>query len=181
MGYGKRWSRNDTKPPLYAIRLRRRGFWRFAVVPPHCSPGASVPEALRVLCGANEFRPDFRVRKWRGAGCLREVSCVRMLQLRRIRFAHPVRRDFRAGVAYGLKNPCGNRPEKESDCSCKHDVALFSSSSLPAFFGPCVYFLLKKFIVLSQPMVVNERIASPKTLSRSGNALRSSSDHSPST
>lgn len=43
------------------------------------------------------------------------------------------------------------------------------------------YFLLKKFIVRSTPIVANDRIASQKTLSRSGIALRSSSLHSPST
>ena len=43
------------------------------------------------------------------------------------------------------------------------------------------YFLLKKFIVRSMPIVANDRIASQKTLSRSGIAFRSSSLHSPST
>ncbi len=43
------------------------------------------------------------------------------------------------------------------------------------------YFLLKKFIVIAVPTVANDRMASTKTLSRSGRAARSSSFHSPST
>ena len=46
--------------------------------------------------------------------------------------------------------------------------------------APC-HFLLKRFIVRSGPIAANERIASPKYLSRSGIALRSSSFQCPST
>jgi nitroreductase len=48
-------------------------------------------------------------------------------------------------------------------------------------FGTPCHFLLKRFIVRSGPIAANERIASPKYLSRSGIALRSSSFQCPST
>lgn len=54
------------------------------------------------------------------------------------------------------------------------DVRPCSASRYP-------YFLLKKFIVMAHPCVANERMASTKTFSRSGMAVRSSSVHWPRT
>lgn len=79
------------------------------------------------------------------------------------------------------QNSCGMHKTKNRAFPCKHEAPVSRFICLPASFVVFGYFLLKKFIVRSMPMVVNDRIASQKTLSRPGIAFRSSSLHSPST
>lgn len=109
----------------------------------------------------------------------RRLEVVRS-EFARIRGTQNLRRGFLWQDRQTVENPHGIK-RKNGRISCKHDIRPFFISSPSALFQPFIYFLLKKFIVRSNPIVVNERIASPNTLSRSGSALRSSSDHSPST
>ena len=101
--------------------------------------------------------------------------------VRRIRRVHTARRDFHGETAENDKIPAEYTKTKNRAFPCKHESPVSRFICRQASILVFGYFLLKKFIVRSTPIVANDRIASQKTLSRSGIAFRSSSLHSPST
>ena len=100
---------------------------------------------------------------------------------RRIRRVHTARRDFHGETAENDKIPAEYTKTKNRAFPCKHEGPVSRFICRQASILVFGYFLLKKFIVRSTPIVANDRIASQKTLSRSGIAFRSSSLHSPRT
>ena len=102
-------------------------------------------------------------------------------EISRIRRVHTARRDFHGETAENDKIPAEYTKTKNRAFPCKHEGPVSRFICRQASILVFGYFLLKKFIVRSMPIVANDRIASQKTLSRSGIAFRSSSLHSPST
>ena len=88
---------------------------------------------------------------------------------------------FHGETAENGKIPAEYTKTKNRAFPCKHESPVSRFICRQASILVFGYFLLKKFIVRSTPIVANDRIASQKTLSRSGIAFRSSSLHSPST
>lgn len=88
---------------------------------------------------------------------------------------------FHGETAENDKIPAEYTKTKNRAFPCKHESPVSRFICRQASILVFGYFLLKKFIVRSMPIVANDRIASQKTLSRSGIAFRSSSLHSPST
>ena len=88
---------------------------------------------------------------------------------------------FHGETAENDKIPAEYTKTKNRAFPCKHEGPVSRFICRQASILVFGYFLLKKFIVRSTPIVANDRIASQKTLSRSGIAFRSSSLHSPST
>ncbi len=88
---------------------------------------------------------------------------------------------FHGETAENDKIPAEYTKTKNRVFPCKHESPVSRFICRQASILVFGYFLLKKFIVRSTPIVANDRIASQKTLSRSGIAFRSSSLHSPST
>lgn len=88
---------------------------------------------------------------------------------------------FHGETAENDKIPAEYTKTKNRAFPCKHEGPVSRFICRQASILVFGYFLLKKFIVRSMPIVANDRIASQKTLSRSGIAFRSSSLHSPST